>query len=133
MAEYKTLFCLCLRFFWPVLRKDVKEWVKGCAHCVAHNLWRSQKSKLYLEWPITMPFYIMHVDIWSPGHLVNTRKDTIQLLNLMCDLTQFVISSVVWNINVDIITKTFMEEVALSFGMTSVVVVDADRKFRSFF
>ena len=80
-----------------------------------------------------MPFYIMHVNIWSPGHLLDTNKDTIQLMKSMCDLTQFVISSVVQNINAEIIAKTFMEEVDLSFGMKAVIVVDADSKFRSVF
>ena len=129
MGEYKTLFCLCIRFFWPGLRKDVNEWVKGCTHCVAHNVWHSRKSKLYFSWPFTMPFYIMHVDIWSPVHLVHNKKDTIQLMNLMCDLTQFFISSVVRNINVEILANTFMEGFALSFGMTSLGIVDADSKF----
>ena len=79
-----------------------------------------------------MQFYIMHVDIWSPKHLVDTKKDIIRLMNLMCNLTQFVISSVVWNINEDILVKTFMEELALSSVMTAVIVVGSDGKFRSF-
>ena len=39
----------------------------------------------------------------------------------------------VFVVNAEIIANTFMEEVALSFGMTAVIVVDADRKFRSTF
>ena len=100
-------------FSLPILRKDVKEWVKGCARCVAHIAWRSPKSDLYFLAPVTTQFYIMHVDIWSPGHLVDTYKDTIQLMNLMCELTQFFISSVLRNINTEILAKTFMEEFAL--------------------
>ena len=80
-----------------------------------------------------MPFYIMHVNIWSPGHLVDTKKYTIQLMNLMCDLIQFVISSVFCNINAEILANTFMEVVSLSFGLTAVIVVDADSKFISVF
>ena len=76
-----------------------------------------------------MPFYIMHVNIWSPGHLVDTKKYTIQLMNSMCDLTRFVVLSVVQNINAEILAKTFMEKVALLFGMTAAIVVDTDRKF----
>ena len=79
-----------------------------------------------------MPFYNMHVDIWSPGHLVDTKKDTIQLMNFMCNLTQLFISLFVRNINPEILAKTFMKEVDLSFGMTAVIVVDADSKFRFF-
>ena len=52
---------------------------------------------------------------------------------LICDLTQFCISSVVRNINADILANTFMEEVNLSFGMTAVIVLEADSKFISVF
>ena len=111
MGEYKTLFHLRSRFFLLGLKKDVNKWAKWCAHCVANIVWWFRKSKLYFSWSVTMPFYIMHIYIWSPGQLVNTKTDTFQLMNSMCDLTQFVISSVVWNINAEILAKTFMGEV----------------------
>ena len=90
---------------------------------------------MYFSWPITTPFYIMNIKICSPGHQVDkdSERITIQLMNSMCDLTCFVISSVVDNINVEVLAKAFMEDVALLFGMISVVVVDADSKFRSIF
>ena len=54
-------------------------------------------------------------------------------MNSMCDLTQFVFSSTVRNINAEVLANTFMVDVSLSFGMTAVVVVDADSKFRIVF
>ena len=54
-------------------------------------------------------------------------------MNSMCDLTQFVISSAVQNINAEVISKTFMVYIALSFGMIELVFVDTDSKFRSIF
>ena len=71
--------------------------------------------------------------IWSPSHLVDTRKDTIQLMNSMCYLTHFVTSSFVQNINRKILENNFIEGVALSFGMTALIVMVTDRKFRSVF
>ena len=45
MGEYKTLFHIRLRLFWPGLCKDVKEWVKGCARCNSFNIWKTRKSE----------------------------------------------------------------------------------------
>ena len=133
MGEYKNLFKMRHCFFWPSLWKDVKEWVKGCSRCVSNNICRSRKSEIYFSWPITTPFYTIHIYISSHGYLVD--KDfvgsTIHQMNSMCDLTQCVISSVVRNINAEVLAKTFMEDVELSFDITSVVVVDSDSKFRS--
>ena len=95
MGEYKTLFRIRTRFFWPTLRKDVKEWVKACPHCVAYDIWRTCQNELYLSWPVTVPFYIMHCDLWQPGALFNSAQEQYYALNSMCDITQFVISSIV--------------------------------------
>ena len=130
MGEYKTLFRMRLRFFWPGLRTDVKNWVKGCAHCNSYNIWKTRKSELYFSWPVTSPFYIMHVDSWAPGKMLNERTGkTMMLMNAMCDLTQFVVSSATENPTAESLAQTFMEDVVLTFGMVAVVVVDADSKF----
>ena len=66
-----------------------------CAHCCAYNIWSDRKSELHFSWPVKIPFCIIHVDLWMPGYLVNEKGETLQLMNAMCDLTQFVISAVV--------------------------------------
>ena len=78
---------------------------------------------------MTTPLYIMHVDLCMPLKLVDDDGNTLQLMNCMCDLTQFVISILVNDTRSEIIGKLFMEHVVLSFGMVAVVVVDTDSKF----
>ena len=133
MGEYKTLFRIRMRFFWPGIRNDIKDWVKNCAHCCSYDIWRNRKSELYFSWPVTTPFYIMHVDLWMPGKLLEEEGRTLQLMNCMCDLTQFFIFIIVKEANSMNLGKLFMEQVVLSFGMVAVVVVDADSKFLHFF
>jgi hypothetical protein len=141
MGEYKTLFRMRLRFFWPKMRTDIKDWTIGCAHCQAYNIWRSRKSELYFSWPVTIPFYIMHVDLWSPGHTNNaaiststySKEQNGYLLNSMCDLTQFVISTVTYNTTALELSQLFMSNVVLSFGMCAVIVVDEGSNFKGVF
>ena len=88
-----------MRFFWPGLRNDVKKWVKGCANCVAYNVWRNRRSETHFSWPVTVPFWIMHVDLWSPGDVVLDKDGNKgYLLNSMCDITQFTIATPTFNI-----------------------------------
>ena len=42
----------------------------------------------------------MHIDLWSPYATENTDGDKIHLMNGMCDLTQFPVSSIIDNIEV---------------------------------
>ena len=133
MGEYKTLFRIRTRFYWPGMRKDIKLWITRCAHCVAYDIWWNRKSELYFIWPVTTPLYIMHCDLWMSGKLVDESGKTLQLLNCMCDLTQFVISILVDNASSKNLGKLFMEQVVLSFRTVAVVVVDDNSKFLNFF
>ena len=47
----------------------------------------------------------------------------------MCDLTQFIISSIAKSTTAESLATLFMEEVVLSFGMVAILVVDADSRF----
>ena len=54
-------------------------------------------------------------------------------MNAMCDPTQSVISSIVTDANAETLSKLFMEQVVLRFGIVAVIVVDAYTKFLSTF
>ena len=73
----------------------------------------------------------MHDDLWMPGKITNEVGEILQLMNCMCDLTQFVISILVNDATYKMLAKIFMEHVVLSFEMVAVVVVDADNKLLS--
>lgn len=88
MGEYKTSFHLAS------LCNDIKSMLNSCAHCQAYNSWRSCCLEVHFSWPVTTPFYIMHCYLWSPGHLSSSSSKGIHLLNCMCDLSTFIVSSV---------------------------------------
>ena len=115
MGEYKTLYIMRLQLFWPKLREDVKQWVKFCAHCVSYNIWRTRKHELHFSQPVTIPFNIIHIDIWSAGTVLYKNQERCHLFKAMCDLTQFIIFSITTDNKAESLSKLFMEEVVLSF------------------
>ena len=72
VGEYNTIFCIRMRFWWPGIRNDVKNWVKICGQYIAH---------------VTTHFYIMHVHVWMHGKLVDDIGYILQVMNCMCNLT----------------------------------------------
>ena len=71
MGKYKTLYWLQMRFFWPCMRSDIKEWTQCCTQCIATTLGHgiNKNNDLYFSWPITVPFWmLLHCDLWSPGN-----------------------------------------------------------------
>ena len=51
----------------------------------------------------------------------------------MCNLTQFVVSCIITDAQAEALSKVFMEQVILNFGMVAIVVVDADNRSKSIF
>ena len=86
-----------------------------------------------MSWPITAPFYIIHVDLCAPGQIEDENGKTLQLMSVMCDLTQFIVSIIVSDAHSESLGKLFMEQVVFSFGIVAVVVVNADSKFLALF
>ena len=133
MGEYKTLYCIWIQFFWPGLREEIKKWVAAYSHCVSYNVRRTRASELHFSWPVTVPFWIIHVDLWSPGLTEDSSGQKIYLLNCMCDLTRCIVSSITTSTDSSTFAQIFMSEVVLSFGMCSMVVIDDGSTFKSVF
>ena len=94
MGEYKTLYRIRLRFFWPGMRELIRDWVSAYAHYLIHNAWRTCSSELCFSWRLTIRFWIMHIDFWSPGATETDDGDKIHLMTGMRNLTQFIVSSI---------------------------------------
>ena len=121
------------QFFCPGLRTDVTAWVKVCTHYLSYNVCRNWKQELHFSWPVTIPFYIMHVELWNPGTDISNNSARRHLLNDMRDLTQFVVSTITTETHVEHLAKLFMKNVVILFGVVVILIVDANSQFKSVF
>jgi hypothetical protein len=132
MGRYKTLFRLRQRFFWPSMHKQFDEMVAACPHCALASSRKQVKSELMFGWPLDSPFFTLHVDLWSTGD-ANGDGSQSHLLNSMCDMTQFVVSTPSPVILASALPIVFMQEVLLKIGFCVMVVVDDGRNFKGLF
>ena len=72
----------------------------------------------------------MHVDLWSPGLNEDSNGNKGYILNSMCDIAQFVISSPTIDIKAASLAQLFMSDVVLTFGACSVVVINDGSAFK---
>ena len=112
------------------MQKDIKAWIKSCAHCNLTNRWRKTGSELLFSWPISIPFAILHADPWCPGDFTDYTR-SYYLLNAMCDLTQFVVVVSVPGATSALIAKYFMQDFLLKFGLCLLVVIDDGTPFKA--
>ena len=114
------------------MRKDIKAWIKSCAQCNITCRWRRRGSELLFSWPISSPFSILHADLWFPGDFTD-YTGSHYLLNVMCDLTQFVVVVPVPGCTSAIIAKHFVQDVLFKFGLCYLVVIDDGTPFKAAF
>ena len=81
---------------------------------------------------MSSPFAILHADLWCPGDFTD-YTGSHYLLNVMCDLTQFVVVVPVPGSTSAVIAKYFMQDVLLKFGLCLLVVVDDGTPFKAAF
>ena len=129
MSEYKTLYRIRLHFFWPRMRADIKENIQQCSNCTLTCRWRRRGQELTISWPISSPSAILHVDLWSPGHMTN-HNSYIVLMSRICDMNQFVVVIPVPDETSTTLASHFMQHVLMKFGMCHLVVIDDDTMLR---
>ena len=72
------------------MRVDIKVLTKQCTYCMLIYKWRQRGQEVVFSWPVSSPFVIFHADLWITDHFINTNGN-IALMNIMYDITQFVI------------------------------------------
>ena len=86
--EQRTLFRILVRFWWPIIDKEVDQFILACAHfqlvdsCsqVAHQIIHTIESDT--------PFDLKFPDFWDPGDISN-RDGYCKILTLLDCMTRF--------------------------------------------
>ena len=65
----------------------------------------------------------MNVDLWSPGHYEDSDGNKGYLLNAMCNIVHFMVSSLTSDIIAASLAQLFMADILLKLSMCSVLVI----------
>ena len=77
------------------------------------------------SWLVSSLFAILHTDLQLLCHFT-ARNGNVVLMDIMCDMTQFIIVVLVSNKIVAILAEYFMQHVLLKFGICRLVSLDDD-------
>ena len=84
------------------------------------------------SWLVSSPFDIFHADLWIPGHFTDSSGN-VALMNVMCDMTQFVIVAPVPNEIATTLAEYFMQHVLLKFDICHLIILDNSSLFKGVF
>jgi hypothetical protein len=132
---YKTLFSIGKDYWWPIMHKDIKEFIKGCATCQATKPRTTQpKPPLY---PIssevkTLPFETITMDFITKLPTSKGNDTILTITNKGC-LKATLFLPCQEQINMEGVSKLYADRVFPHFGIPKKVITDRDTRFTAKF
>ena len=83
-------------------------------------------------WPVSLPFAILHAGIWVLGHFTDSDGN-VALINVMYNMTQFVVVVPVPDKILATLAEYFMQHVLLKFGICHLLILDDCSPFKGVF
>ena len=125
----KTLHKIRLRYYWPGLQRDVRQYIAGCERCAkrkSDNVTKRAPMKIV---PTGYPMERIATDIL--GELPLTKNGNKHILVVADYFTKWTESFAMPNMESRTVAKILVEEVISRFGVPAVLHSDQGRQFES--
>ena len=90
--------------------------------------WSRRGQELMFSWPLSIPFAILHVDLWMPNKYTDNRG-SMALINAMRNMSQFVVVVSIPDETSTTLANDFFQHILIKFGMCHLAVLDVDNSF----
>jgi Integrase zinc binding domain/Retroviral aspartyl protease len=131
MGIDKTFEKIQQKYTWTGLHKDVLNFVTKCEICQLSKVGgRKNKCKMKITSMSKHPFDILSLDCVGP--LTPTLEHGYKyILTVQCDLTKYVIAIPLVNMEASSISKAFVEQIVLRYGIPNHIRTDLGSDFTS--
>ena len=127
----KTLHKIKMRYFWPMMYRDINNYVKSCILCAQHNP-RRQKTpgKLRSIKPPEGVWQLVAMDFHGPINPTSQRGNKY-IIALTDVLSKFVVSKAVRDNSAQTAVRFLKEEIISKFGTPRCILTDNGTHFTS--
>ena len=132
--EQRTLFRILAMFWWPMVNKEVAQFIRACAHFqLVYSLYHEAKQLLHAI-ESDAPFEVVLLEFWVPGYIPDCYGSRKIPTFLYC-MTGFWLGLAIWLkeiISYQAAQWSFVN-FFVPFGLPKMIVVDADGFFAGMF
>lgn len=114
-------------YFWSGLRKEVENFVKKCDECQRYKYSKINKQPLTITSTATSAFQRIFLDLVGP--LQTDIENNSYILTIQCELTKFIECYPIPNKEALTVSKVFVENFVLRYGIPQVVITDQGTEF----
>jgi transposase InsO family protein len=127
----RTLEILCIRYYWPGMRKDVENYVSKCDDCQKRKQRKEYVAPLGEVRQPTYPFEIVGMDICGP--FPTTPRKNKYLLTFIDHFTKFAEAIPISDMTAETCARAYATHVIARHGTGSILVTDQGKSFTSVF
>lgn len=127
----RTLSAIRLKYYWPNLKKDIKEYIKTCISCNERRSSPNEVAKAPMQITDTpnKVFEIVHMDITGP--LPTTDKNNKYLLTFQDAFTKYPEAIPIPDQSAKTIAEKFITDIICKHGTPSKLITDQGTNFLS--
>lgn len=114
-------------YHWSRLKKDIEEFVKKCDDCQRCKYGRVNKQPITITTTATSAFQKIYLDLVGP--IKNDIDENSYILTIQCELSKFIECYPLLSKEADIVSKSFVENFILRYGIPREVVTDQGKEF----
>ena len=127
LNAYRTLHHVCLQFYFPHLYTNVKRMCNASPGCALSNPSKRVSSELVYNFPIQVPFMVMHFDAYTAGSHESFDGHNCHLIGC-CGMTAFAYGEPISRPSEKTFAAAIMK-ILLCYGICATAVLDKDAKF----
>lgn len=114
-------------YHWPLLKKDVRNYIKNCKTCQINNFKEKHREDLTITETPSFPFESIQID--TVGPLETTEDNFKYLLTIQCELSKYLITSPMKDKSAKTCAETLFNKFYLIYGNFKILKSDRGTEF----
>ena len=123
----KTFERISRNFYWPGMRKDVEQHVRGCFACNRSKHLRRKYRAPLKEYTMGAPLEKLHIDILGP--LPKTAQKNVYVLVMVCQFSKWVEFVALPDQKADTVASALIDAMITRFGCPKMLFSDQGSNF----
>lgn len=131
-GQHKTMLLVTRDFWWPKVREDVREYVRGCDMCQRAKRERAAPAGLLESLPTPgRPWEVVSIDFMTDLPMSRAKTAVLVVVDLLTKMCHLVACS--HAVSDEETAKLFLDHIFWLHGVPSRVISDCGRQFTSHF
>ena len=122
MSYERSLSRVIGKYYWPTMKKDIREWIKACGICNSRNKANYKYKQPMTPHPITAPGYCIQMDCLGP--LTESPEGCVYVVAFIDYFTAYAIAEPIKDCKAETIARCLVNRYIYKLGAPGLIMAD---------